>query len=76
MKQLLLSFAISIGLFSCRENKTIEKQSAVLYDSNYKSAIFPDTARMKKIKLAFPIIDSLFKVTAEKNHFPGLLLES
>jgi CubicO group peptidase (beta-lactamase class C family) len=72
MKQLLFLSSISIVLISCKENKTLEKQSAVLYDSSYESAIFPDAARMEKIKLTFPIVDSLYKATAEKNHFPGL----
>lgn len=72
MKQLLPSLAISIVLISCKDNKTVEKQSAVLYDSSYKSAVFPDTERMRKIKLALPIIDSLYKTTAVKNHLPGL----
>ena len=72
MKHLLLLSAIGIVLISCKDNQTIEKQSAVLYDSSYKSANFPDAARIEKIKLAFPIIDSLYKATAEKNHFPGL----
>ncbi|MBC7850945.1 MAG: beta-lactamase family protein, partial [Chitinophagaceae bacterium] len=29
-------------------------------------------ARLEKIKSAFPAIDSMFRLTAEKNHFPGL----
>jgi len=72
MKHLLLLSAITIALISCKENKTIEKQSAVLYDSSYKPAIFTDAARLEKIKLAFPIIDSLYKATAVNNHFPGM----
>ena len=71
MKQILL-LSISVIAISCKENKTIEKQSTVLYDSSYKSAFFSDTGRMQKIRLAFPVIDSVYKATAEKNHFPGL----
>ena len=72
MKHLLLLSTITIVLISCKENKAVETQNTVSYDSSYKSAIFPDAARMEKIKQAFPIIDSLYKATAEKNHFPGL----
>ena len=58
-------------LFSCRNSPPVEKQLA-LYDSFYKPAVFTDAARLEKIKKAIPVIDSLYKVTAVMNHFPGL----
>ena len=74
MNQLLLLSAIGIVLTSCKENKTIEKQGAVLYDSSYKSEIFPDAARMEKIKMVFPIVDSLYKAPAEKKSFSTICI--
>ena len=72
MKRLLLFCALSIVILSCNENKAIEAPAAMLFDSSYKPAVFTDTKRLEKIKQILPIIDSLYKATAEKNHFPGM----
>lgn len=58
-------------LFSCRNSPAVEKQLAS-YDSFYRPAVFTDPARLEKIKKTIPVIDSLYKATAVKNHFPGL----
>ena len=47
-------------------------QAKVVYDPSYKPAVFADPERMEKIKKAFPVIDSLYKLHAIKNHFPGI----
>lgn len=46
--------------------------SSQAYDANYQAAVFSDPDRLEKIKKAFPAIDSLYRATAEMNHFPGL----
>ena len=61
-----------VFLFSCKE-KTKDAQSAsTLYDSSYQPAVFRDPDRMQKIRNIFPVVDSLYKQHAEKNHFPGI----
>jgi CubicO group peptidase (beta-lactamase class C family) len=58
--------------FSCRNNNPGKNADAVLYDTLYQPAQFADATRAENIKMIIPIIDSLYKATAEKNHFPGL----
>lgn len=72
MKYFLLSFFVTAFLFSCKQSKQAEKLTAVQYDSLYKPAVFTDAARMEKIKLALPVIDSIYRRHAEENHFPGI----
>lgn len=43
-----------------------------MYDSSYKLSVFTDAVRMEKIKLALPVIDSIYRKHAEENHFPGI----
>ncbi len=72
MKQFLL-LAIATGLLcSCKQTKQVEKVTAVQYDSLYHPAVFTEAARMEKIKLALPVIDSIYRKHAEENHFPGI----
>ena len=72
MKQFLI-LAIATGfLFSCKQTKQADKVSTVQYDSLYHPAVFTDAGRMDKIKLALPVIDSIYKKYAEENHFPGI----
>ncbi|HKZ67095.1 MAG TPA: serine hydrolase domain-containing protein [Chitinophagaceae bacterium] len=47
-------------------------QEKVLYNESYKPAVFTDPNRMEKIKMVFPVIDSIYKKLAIDNHFPGL----
>lgn len=72
MKYFLLSFLVTAFLFSCKQSKQAEKLTAVQYDSLYQPAVFTDAARMEKIKLALPVIDSIYRRHAEENHFPGI----
>ena len=72
MKQFLI-LAIATGfLFSCKQTKQADKVSTVQYDSLYHPAVFTDAGRMDKIKLAYAVIDSIYKKYAEENHFPGI----
>lgn len=73
MNKPVLLFAL-IFLAACSDktpsaNITTGTQS---YDSSYQAAVFSDPDRMTRIKNAFSAIDSLYKQTAEKNHFPGI----
>ncbi len=72
MKHFILLLLIAAFFFSCTENKQSEKIAATLFDTSYKPAVFTDTGRMQKIRLAFSIIDSLYKKYADSNHFPGI----
>lgn len=38
---------------------------------NFKPAYFSDESRKQKVQAAMPLIDSLYKAYAEKNHFPA-----
>ncbi len=69
-----LSFLIiaSIGLCSFYFGMPAIAQEKVLFDTSYKPALFTDPARLEKIKVAFPAIDSIYKKYAVDNHFPGL----
>ena len=71
MKYFILLFSAA-AFFSCSENKKSDHMSTVLFDSSYKSAVFTDTGRMEKIRLAFSVIDKLYKDYADSNHFPGI----
>ncbi|MBK8301023.1 MAG: beta-lactamase family protein [Chitinophagaceae bacterium] len=72
MKQFLILGIATGFLFSCKQTKQADKVSAVQYDSLYHPAVFTDAGRMDKIKLALPVIDSIYKKYAEENHFPGI----
>mgnify|MGYP007112180506 CR=1 FL=1 len=70
MKQFLI-LAIATGfLFSCKQTKQADKVSTVQYDSLYHPAVFTDAGRMDKIKLALPVIDSIYKKNEERIIFP------
>ena len=71
MKQ-VLCFSAIIFLIACNQNKPSGKLAEIVFDTAYQTATFADPGRLEKIRLAFPIIDSLFKKHAEENHFPGI----
>lgn len=58
---------------SCQQNTRTVTSSEQLFDSSYKKAVFTDPDRLKKIEALFPVVDSLYKATAESNHFPGIV---
>lgn len=68
MKQLLptLLLATTSVLAQPATNRT------VAHVATYKPPIFTDNDRAKKLEAAFPIIEKLYRETAEKRHFPGL----
>lgn len=72
MKLIIASICICGLLYSCSPATSTKDTSIITYDSNFKAAGFTDANRLERIKNAAPIIDSLFKATAIKNHFPGL----
>ena len=72
MKNILLIACISATITSCNESKQASPLAETKYDTLYKSAMFPDTARMQKIAQAFPLIDKIFKEYADSNHLPGV----
>lgn len=72
MKQTLVLLLALVFIFSCKQNKGAKEIAAVQYDTSYQPAEFTDADRLEKIKLAFPVIDSIYKKYAEENHFPGL----
>ncbi|MBL0306469.1 MAG: beta-lactamase family protein [Chitinophagaceae bacterium] len=65
-------FAASFLSLSCKQSKQAEKITVVQFDSLYHPAVFNDAERMEKIKLALPVIDSIYKKHAAENHFPGI----
>ncbi len=72
MRSFIFLVTIILIASSCKQNKSGEKQVAVSYDSAYQSAVFTDGDRMEKIKKTFPIIDSIYRIHADSNHFPGI----
>ena len=74
MKRLFLVLLPLLVLNACKQSGT-QSESPVTkseYDSSYKPAVFTDTGRLRKIEQLFPVIDSLFRQHAERNHFPGI----
>ena len=67
-----MTAAIVAAIISCNQTANNTKQSETIYDTAYQTAVFADSARMEKIKLAFPVIDSIYKQHALDNHFPGI----
>src|SRR5258705_2501896 len=65
-------FSAAILFISCHQDQKAGKAAEINYDSSYQPAVFADGARMEKIMQAFPVIDNIFKVYADTNHFPGL----
>ena len=43
------------------------------YNAKYQAPVFADSARVQKMKTAYPIIDKLYREHAERNHFPGMV---
>ena len=62
-----------ITVLSCKQNKVSEISVVKSpYDTSYQPAVFTDTGRLEKIKQLLPVIDSMYRNYAEKNHFPGI----
>jgi hypothetical protein len=72
MKKIILGLSIILAFCSCEQTKMSNGGERTLYDSSYKPAVFTDPARMEKIKLAFPVIEKIYKDYADSNHFPGI----
>ena len=72
MKKYFLFIAALIVFISCKQKSDKESPAISLYDSSYMPAVFSDPNRMEKIKMAFAVIDSLYKKHAEDNHFPAI----
>jgi len=72
MRRFLLFVIVTAVSVSCKQNSDTTKPVAALYDSSYKPASFSDPHRMEKIKIAFAIIDSMYKKHGEDNHFPAI----
>lgn len=72
MKQISIIVASCILYFSCNQNNPSKKIVSTTFDSAYQTAVFTDPGRMEKIRLAFPIFDSLYRKHAADNHFPGI----
>lgn len=72
MRKYFLTAVIASAIVSCNQTANTTKQSETIYDTTYQTAVFADPARMEKIKMAFPVIDSIYKQHALDNHFPGI----
>ena len=68
----LFCFTVMFFALSLLEGNFLLAQQKVLSDPSYKPAVFADPGRVEKIKAVFPVIDSLYKNYANKNHFPGI----
>ena len=72
MRRFIPSLLLIVILYSCSEKNNGHHAVATEYDSAYHPAIFTDSNRLEKIALAFPVIDSIFKMYADSNHLPGV----
>ena len=72
MRIILSVFAITSILYSCKSTTNKVIAEPVQFDSSYKTAVFADADRKEKIKLAYAVIDSIYKKHAEENHFPAI----
>ncbi len=72
MKLYIFLMACTLTLYSCKESRKERASLSVAYDSTYHPARFTDPDRMQKITRLFPVIDSIYKQHAAKNHFPGI----
>ncbi len=43
----------------------------VPYVTSYKTPVFTDADRLKKLEAAFPVVEKLYRERAEKYHYPG-----
>lgn len=77
MKRIFIIPAAVLFLCSCNQNKTSRKIAETFFDTAYQPATFsdgdrPDSHRMEKIMLSYPVIDKIFKDYADSNHLPGV----
>ena len=72
MRKYFLFIPIITLFISCKQTENKISPATTLYDSSYMPAVFTDTGRLKKIKTAFAIIDSIYKKHATDNHFPAI----
>jgi len=72
MRKYFLITAITAAIISCKQTDNSLKQPETNYNTAYQTAVFSDPARIEKIKLALPVIDSIYKKHALDNHFPGI----
>ncbi|MEO6252014.1 MAG: serine hydrolase domain-containing protein [Ferruginibacter sp.] len=72
MKKNLLFITLTIVFISCKQTENKQSQATGVYDSSYMPAVFADTGRLEKIKMAFAVIDSIYKKHATDNHFPAI----
>lgn len=68
----LLFAGLLMMVISCQQPNTITPAARPVYDTAYQPAKFTDPDRLERISRTFPLIDSLYKAVAEKNHFPGM----
>ncbi|NCI47549.1 serine hydrolase domain-containing protein [Sediminibacterium soli] len=40
-------------------------------DARYRPPVFTDSGRLERIRVAFPVVEQLYREYAVKNHFPG-----
>jgi CubicO group peptidase (beta-lactamase class C family) len=50
----------------------VTAQQPARYQGSYQPPLFSDSARIHKMRSAFPIVEKIYREHAEKNHFPGL----
>ena len=72
MKTAIGLLLVCLTVYSCKQNTAGVKEINVSHDSLYKPAVFTDGQRLEKIKAMMPVIDSMYRRHAEKNHFPGI----
>ena len=72
MKKYFLFIAVIIVFISCYQAGKKDGPAVSLYNTSYMTAVFADANRLQKIKMAFAVIDSLYKKHAIENHFPAI----
>lgn len=76
MKFYPLLFLSFIAITACELKSSIQDStdtSSTTFSATYIPAAFDDPERVEKVKNLAPKIETLFKATAEKNHFPGMV---
>ncbi|KAA9356962.1 serine hydrolase domain-containing protein [Larkinella humicola] len=73
MKKHLLPLALLLASIANGQPKPAAgERLPASYSTTYQAPFFADPQRNEKIAAVFPVIDSLYRQHAEKNHFPGL----
>ncbi|MGA0560586.1 serine hydrolase domain-containing protein [Larkinella sp. VNQ87] len=73
MKKTLLPFALLLAsLVQGQPKPAAGDRAPVSYSTHYQPPVFADPQRLEKIRAVLPVVETLYRDHAAKNHFPGL----